>query len=67
LDIRKLANVLDTTAAWLVDGVGDNRDTSSTRIPSGFTLVRTKEFIDLQRQVIKKQQQELHNQSSSKG
>lgn len=59
LDIRKLATVLDTTAAWLVDGIGEDADVVSAGIPTGFTLVRTKEFIDLQRQVINQQKQEL--------
>ncbi|QKZ12229.1 helix-turn-helix domain-containing protein [Spirosoma sp. KUDC1026] len=58
LDIRKLAKLLDTTAAWLVDGAGDD----TTRIPIGFTLIRTKELIELQRQLIKKQGQELRKE-----
>jgi transcriptional regulator with XRE-family HTH domain len=62
LDIRKLAKLLDTTAAWLVDGIGEDAGIVSTGIPNGFTLVRTKEFIALQKQVIKQQKQELQKQ-----
>jgi transcriptional regulator with XRE-family HTH domain len=59
-DLRRLAEILGTTAAWLMDG-----DTSISVVsepPAGFTMVPTSEFIELQRQVIKQQKDELQKQ-----
>lgn len=54
-DLRKLADVLKTSASWLIDGTEEGKVAGA---PSGYTMVPTEEYIDLLQRVIKQQDEQ---------
>lgn len=56
-DVMKLCEILQTTAAYLVDG---NEAAANPVIPEGFVLVKAAEMIDLQRRVISQAKEQPH-------
>jgi transcriptional regulator with XRE-family HTH domain len=58
-DIRKIAEVLNTTLSFLIEGVSGTSDTLHEP-KAGYISVPMEEFIELQRRVIK--QMDLQNQ-----
>lgn len=54
-DLRKLADTLKTTAAWLIDGIEDGKVPGA---PAGYSLVPTQEYIELLQRVIKQQDEQ---------
>ncbi|NID13750.1 helix-turn-helix domain-containing protein [Fibrivirga algicola] len=62
-EILRIAEVLDVTAAWLVDGTEATTSTMQ-KPPVGYVLMPSEEVIDMQRRLLQKQQVELQQQQS---
>lgn len=60
-DVRKLAAALDVTYDWLVDGE-ESSSNAKQDLPAGYSLVPSDEYIELQRRVIQRQDQEIARQ-----
>ena len=59
-DVRKLAEVLETTAAWLIEGVGEGELPMMKEPPPGYVLVPAEELIDLQRRLLQQQDSQIN-------
>lgn len=65
-DLIRLAELLEVTVGWLVDGGQLQTSSPVQEVPPGYISVPMQEYIELQRQLIKKQSEEL-NQKQSEG
>lgn len=58
-DLRKLAEILGTTASWLIDG-GESPQTKVVQeVPPGYVLMPAEEVIEMQRQLIRSKDQTI--------
>jgi transcriptional regulator with XRE-family HTH domain len=65
-DLIRLAELLEVTVGWLVDGGQPQPPSPVEEMQPGYISVPMQEYIELQRQLIKKQSEEL-NQKQSEG
>ncbi|MEZ0485405.1 helix-turn-helix domain-containing protein [Fibrella aquatica] len=56
-DLKRIAQLLATTAAYLLDGVEEGET-----IPKGYTLIEKDQLLDLQNELISYQKKELSRQ-----
>lgn len=61
-DVRKLAEVLETTVGWLIDGTGEGELPAMQEPPVGYVLMPASEVVDMQRRLIQHQQVEIERQ-----
>ncbi|RZM12337.1 MAG: XRE family transcriptional regulator [Pedobacter sp.] len=60
-DIKRLAELLDVTIIWLIEGTEPDLKVMQ-QPPAGYILMPAEEVVDMQRRLIKQQQDEIDRQ-----